>query len=788
MTPNEEADYRRNVMGHNVIPADCANKRPLKGLLWSEYQDKPISQETHDQWKTLGLFDNGMAMIMGKKWFGERAGKYGAVLDFDNEDVVNKWFGNWAKVEERAETDRIEWHGNRGKLHYYVDTEEQLNNDNSRSISGLEIRAKDELVYSGQHKDGNYWTPIGTDKVRIRIKENIESNINGVATSGIKVDRSKLEKNISALERNSPNHFKHAGENRSLDLLQEMDSLILRNQGLLSTDEIKELAIKYHKKHHEPYPEEKVNALWYQALEYTSLINQGRKDEAELNRRKFKNQENSDSWSSEELFERYEHLKKVIEDNIPDLWPSMEFSLSVKLILNMEGCSLPFAGVILGPSGGLKTVNIELFRESANIFYTDKFSPRSLVSHNSAVKKEKLVELDMLPKIKNKFFLTPEMAPTFAADEKELLELLGILTRVLDGQGYASDTGSQGHREYKGKHMFTMLAASVEIPPRVWKCLSQLGPRLYFFRLDRSTHDSKYYQDHLGDDYSLQTNNIREALNDYLDYLEINPSVVVEDDSGEVPKIPFDHTNYDPKAKECIAECGMLLGPLRALVPTYETKDSGQGLDYGYRIAIVEEPRKAITLLRNLACGHALSQGRNHVTVDDMPLVIKVALSSASLERVKIFELLLKHEGTLSTSNITDELNVSRNTALRTMAEMKATGLVDLSEGGYTEATTITLKDDFSWFKSPEFKSLRGSVTKNRGDVETGSTSTQSYIKKNKLNIAKPVIDTCLRGGNFSLHSKAHFSGQWWYCKTCKYRDDGPGMEKHVCKNKESKP
>jgi hypothetical protein len=312
-----------------------------------------------------------------------------------------------------------------------------------------------------------------------------------------------------------------------------------------------------------------------------------------------------DTSQGHNILEKYNNLKNVIGQNMPDLWPLMEFSLSVKLILNMEGCSLPFAGIILGPSGGLKTVDIELFRESKNTFYTDSFTPRSLVSHNSAVKREKLKDVDMLPKIKNKFFLTPEMAPTFAADEKELLELLGILTRVLDGHGYASDTGAQGHREYKGGHMFTMLGASVEIPPRVWKCLSQLGPRLYFFRLDKSTKDSKYYQEHMGDDFNLQTGNIREVLNDYLGYLESNPSIVLVDN---VPKIPFDHTNYDPKAKECIVECGMLFGPLRALVPTYETKDGGQGLDYGYRIAIVEEPRKAITLLRNLACGHALSQ------------------------------------------------------------------------------------------------------------------------------------------------------------------------------------
>src|SRR5947209_7529241 len=102
----------------------------------------------------------------------------------------------------------------------------------------------------------------------------------------------------------------------------------------------------------------------------------------------------SDEVWSEKAKQKYDNLKKVIDENIPDLWPCMEFSLAVKLILNMEGCSLPFAGIILGPSGGLKTVDIELFRECENTFYTDSFTPRSLVSHNSAVKKEKLKDVD----------------------------------------------------------------------------------------------------------------------------------------------------------------------------------------------------------------------------------------------------------------------------------------------------------------------------------------------------------------------------------------------------------
>ena len=82
----------------------------------------------------------------------------------------------------------------------------------------------------------------------------------------------------------------------------------------------------------------------------------------------------------------------------------------------------------MGPPSSLKTVVIELFKGCENTFHTHDFSPRSWVSHNSAIKKDKLRDVDMLPKTKNKLFLTPELAPTFSARDEDLLQTLGILT------------------------------------------------------------------------------------------------------------------------------------------------------------------------------------------------------------------------------------------------------------------------------------------------------------------------------------------------------------------------
>jgi hypothetical protein len=64
--------------------------------------------------------------------------------------------------------------------------------------------------------------------------------------------------------------------------------------------------------------------------------------------------------------------------------------------------------------------------------------------------------------------------------------------------------------------------------------------------------------------------------------------------------------------------------------------------------------------------------GRNFITNEDMPMVIKVVLSTAPIERVAIFDLLLAMSGTLTTSDITTGLNTTKLTALRTMTELKA--------------------------------------------------------------------------------------------------------------------
>ena len=137
-----------------------------------------------------------------------------------------------------------------------------------------------------------------------------------------------------------------------------------------------------------------------------------------------------------------------------------------------------------------------------------------------------------------------------------------------------------------------------------------------------------------------------------------------------------------------------------------ETPEGGQGTKYAHTIPTIEEPDRAIAQLRNLARGHALSKGRNYITTEDIPLIIEVVFSTASMERVRILELLIASNGTLTTPQITASLNTSPNTAKRTMAEFEALGIADIPEVKANEEK-IVLYQTFSWFLTQEFHELK---------------------------------------------------------------------------------
>lgn len=418
------------------------------------------------------------------------------------------------------------------------------------------------------------------------------------------------------------------------------------------------------------------------------------------------------------LQDKYENLRETTFKNFSDVWQAIEFTLSVKNVLHIKGNTLPFAGIILGRPSSSKTLALEMLRGSKHTFYTDSFTAKSFVSHNSAVSQEQLKEIDMLPRIKNRLFLTPELAPLFSAKDEDLLNVLGIVTRILDGHGYESDSGVYGHRGYNEEIMFSWVGAAVDIPRKVYKHLSQLGPKLYFIRMvTKKVTEEQYLLDLKYGNFNESKEKVQKALLDYLKWFEYCPIAETETNLMKIACEPCKDDDYSLKV---IIRLGNILSHLRAVAPTWDTKGT-QGSDYAYSPPSIESPKRAITNLTNLARGHALSQGRLSITIDDIPMIIKVVLSTAPVERVMVFDLLLNKNGKLTKSEIVEYLNVSGPTALRTMTELKALGLVDLEQESYeydNSPKSIKLKDAFKWFLSDEFKRLRKGFVPEKFTIE----------------------------------------------------------------------
>ena len=414
---------------------------------------------------------------------------------------------------------------------------------------------------------------------------------------------------------------------------------------------------------------------------------------------------------------KYQHLKNAADEQVPGLWLPLEFAISVKSILNIDNITIPFIGIVLGPPSSYKSVAVDLPKGARDTFYTDNFSPKAFVSHNSNMSEEELQDLDLLPKTKNKLFLVSELAPLFTTKDDELGNIIGIITRIADGNGYWSDTGARGHRGYDGPLMFVWLGAAVDIPYKVHKLLSVLGPKLYFLRLPMSEEDESSLLHFLQEeDFPIRIRKVKIALFEYLETLESCPNMQMNPGSG-IPKLNWN--SKDPRneqAQRYIIYLAELLAYLRGTVSTWKTEDS-QGLDYAYASRNVEHPRRAITQLHNLAKGHALSQGRDHITVDDdLPLITKVVLSgAASIDRVKVLNALLdkKDRGYMDVKELMEVINTSDTTAKKAMAELKALGLVDIIELGDDGRPLLQMRltDNFEWFYTEEFKKLKGDYT-----------------------------------------------------------------------------
>ena len=362
-------------------------------------------------------------------------------------------------------------------------------------------------------------------------------------------------------------------------------------------------------------------------------------------------------------------VKEVIDREFPNLWEVYNVCISTIAILKLEDWSDPVGINIVGCPSGEKTTVLSFFYDCDLVIKSDNFTPKCFVTHSANVKKEELEAIDLLPKMKDKCMIVPELAPIFGKRKEDLLESIGTITRVFDGEGYVSDSGSQGHRGYEGDYKFVWLGATTPPPKAVWQVMGNMGTRWFFCEISDNEKTNIEKIDMLGSNntYGKKIKIGKDITKRFVKSMFLD---------GLKRNMVWDNTKNDRVALALIVECAEFLKKIRANIMIWEDE---QTHEMEHETPLIEKPYRIMNILTNLAKGHAITENRDYVNLDDIPVVVKVAFSSMPENRRKLFKFILKNIDTsvFDSEMISKEINCGTKQALKTLETLKTIGILD---------------------------------------------------------------------------------------------------------------
>ncbi len=399
-------------------------------------------------------------------------------------------------------------------------------------------------------------------------------------------------------------------------------------------------------------------------------------------------------------------VQEVVFQCFPALWDLTAASLSTVAAMIPDDVVNPPTLIIEGSSSGGKTTALDEVDGTPYVAYrSDKFTPKSFVTHATNIPGERIEDVDLLPRIRFRAMLTGELSPLFRGREEDLVENFAMLAAVLDGRGLMSDSGSRGRRGYEGDYLFAWLGATTPLPSRTWKIMQQLGARLLFYWLHTLIPGVDELVDSLNGarSYREKLAACRHAVNTFL-------LALFRTHARPGHERPFGVTwNRQGDPTDVLTRLGNLasVGAMaRGVVSGWSDQDG----EMNFQPPVVEQPYRFNTLLYNLARGHALLHGRTQLTEDDLPVVTRVALDSMPLERRKILRLIADAPGNQKgTSTVAGDLECSLPWARRLMREMELLQVVKVWKDSAQDddkkpGLLIRLPEELWWLAAPEIR------------------------------------------------------------------------------------
>ena len=399
-------------------------------------------------------------------------------------------------------------------------------------------------------------------------------------------------------------------------------------------------------------------------------------------------------------------LSSLVQRHFPKLKPAVDLALAVCATLLLKDNANPTAVVFVGPPSAGKSTVLEMFGDATVngeilCYVSDSFTPASFVSQAANVAAADLKEVDLLPRIRHKILVTPELAPTFRGNEDHLVGTFSVITRVLDGQGFSRDAGTHGQREYRGDYLFNWLGATTPFDQTVWKVMDQLGSRMFFLLVDQ--HKTLTAEDLMAMtssvSYREKLAECRQAVHEFLQELFTC--------YGGVRGVTWDPENDPRDVRLWIARCAQLLAQVRG-APSKSNPLGSQ-----------EIPLRAHAVLLNLARGHALVQGRTQLTEEDVPLIAEVTFSTMPHPLGAVYRALAVHpQGLLTRAEVQAVLQVkSHNTARDVMEDFQISSVIRYTSQGQGKSAHLTFYEEWAWCQSPTFQAFlqpSSNLSKNR--------------------------------------------------------------------------
>jgi hypothetical protein len=270
---NDAADFWRYNVGVNVIPADTKNKST--NIPWKQYQDSPIPAWRHKLWKEQGAYNGGIAIVLGRVWHNnQKEGLYLNAIDCDNSKAIDEICarnGEHISVEHLAQWTLVEEHlDDPSKMHILLYSHKPYAKKSSDKViteivdqlernqtPAIEVKSIGSILFCSPsiHKDGKPYEIMGTNEpiVADDFDNHIDNICRKYSIRYLEARNSGNGKSLLPIEDLfKPDFTIFEGHNRHEAVMRTMESLIARNSGILSLEEIKPLAQQWNVKHCSP--------------------------------------------------------------------------------------------------------------------------------------------------------------------------------------------------------------------------------------------------------------------------------------------------------------------------------------------------------------------------------------------------------------------------------------------------------------------------------------------------------------------------------------------------------